>query len=60
MAGDPRFRDRDFDEAEPELRADYGEWSRRQGHGQDDADDSRWQRLRESVRDAWDDARGRR
>jgi uncharacterized protein (TIGR02271 family) len=60
MVSDPRFRDRDFDQAEPELRADYGEWARRQGHGQDDADDSRWQRLRESVREAWDDARSRR
>ena len=64
MAGDPRFRDRDFDEAEPELRADYGEWSRRRGYRPDDGDgdDSAWQGLRNDAREAWEEARqtGRR
>ena len=54
------YREREWDEAEPELRSGYGEWSRRSGHratGEADNDDA-WERLRDAVRTAWEQSRG--
>jgi hypothetical protein len=57
MAHDPRFRDRDFTAVEPELRSEYGTWSQRYGYRYDD---TAWDRIREHVREAWDEGRGMR
>jgi len=57
MANDPRFRDRDFTSVEPELRREYGTWSQRYSYRYDD---TAWDRTREHVREAWDEARGMR
>ncbi len=60
MRNDPHYREREWDEAEPDLRSGYGEWSRRSGHraaGDADNDDA-WERLRDDVRAAWEQSRG--
>lgn len=44
MANDPRYRGRNFDEVEPELRSDY---SRRYPN-------STWEKIKDSVRYGWD------
>jgi hypothetical protein len=56
MANDARFRDRDFSAVEPELRREFPSWSERSGY----RNDSAWDRFRDSVREAWDEARGTR
>jgi uncharacterized protein (TIGR02271 family) len=56
MRGDPRYRGRDWEDVEAELRADYAGWSRRRGYR---GDRSTWEKLRDNVREAWESARGR-
>lgn len=48
--GSGPYQGRQFEDVEPELRADYG---RRYGEGGD------WQQLREEIREGWDRVRGR-
>lgn len=57
MSQDDRFRDRNFEDVEPDLRRDYGAWGQRSGHTFNDTD---WDTHREHVRDAWDESRGSR
>ena len=49
IATDPRYRGKRFDEAEPDLRADYG---RRYPN-------STWERIKDSVRYGWDKVTGK-
>ncbi len=49
MANDPRYRGRNFDEVEPDLRAEYG---RRYPNGA-------WDRFKNSVRYGWDRVTGK-
>jgi len=55
MAHDPRFRGRAFEEMEPDLRTEWTSWSGRSGPM---SDESSWDRVRMSVRHAWDAAHG--
>jgi hypothetical protein len=57
MATDPHYRDRDFDEAEPDLRRAWRTWTQRNGYVHDDRD---WERVRAHAREAWDEARAHR
>ena len=50
-ASDERFRGREFDDAEPELRRDWESSGSRGGAG--------WEHLREEIREGWTHARGR-
>jgi len=52
MAHDPRYRDRDWNDAETDFDSGYGEWSRRNGYRT-----MTWDRARENAREAWEDAR---
>jgi len=54
MAQDERYRGRDWAEVEPELRTNYGQWSRRHGYGYDE---SAWDRFKDQVRAGWDETR---
>jgi hypothetical protein len=56
MAHDARYRDRDWNEVEPSLRTDYADWSRRNNYR---ADESGWERFKDSVRDSWQGARAK-
>ena len=54
MRNDPRYKGRDWNEVESDLRSDYGGWSRRHGYGREqEDDDSAWERLKRNVREAW-------
>jgi hypothetical protein len=57
MAHDPRFRDRDWSEAEDELRTEYDDWATRHGYmsNYDDA----WSHVRDSARGTWESLRQR-
>jgi len=57
MSQEERFRDRTWEDVEPDLRSEYGEWGQRSGHNFDDTD---WDLYSEHIRDAWDDSRGTR
>jgi uncharacterized protein (TIGR02271 family) len=57
MSRDPRYRGRSFSEVEPELRRGYVTWGQRYSYR---SDDNAWDRFKDSVREAWDDARGER
>lgn len=57
MANDPRYQGRDWSEIEPDLRRNYGTWG--QGHGYRYTE-SDWDRIQDSVHDAWDESRGHR
>jgi hypothetical protein len=54
MAREPRFQNRSWDEAEADLRRDYGTWSQRQGYRSTDSD---WDRMREQLRESWENDR---
>jgi uncharacterized protein (TIGR02271 family) len=54
MAHDPRYRGREWDAAESDLRADYGDWTRRHNYR---ADEGAWDRFKDEVREAWLEAR---
>jgi uncharacterized protein (TIGR02271 family) len=56
MAHDPRYRDRDWNEIEPELRTGYGDWSRRYNYRHDE---SAWDEFKDNAREAWQEARSR-
>ena len=58
MAGDPRYRDREWQDVEQNLVGEYGDWHARQGY-KNDADYA-WDRVSGNVREAWDRARSRR
>jgi len=51
MRGESRFQGRRWEDAESDLRTDYADWSRRQGYQHDEG---AWDRMKNSVRDAWD------
>jgi len=55
IAHDPRFHGRRFEEIEPDLRTEWISWSGRSGAM---SDRSSWDRVRMSVRRAWDAAHG--
>ncbi len=57
MSQDDRFRDRTWEDVEPDLRRDYRGWGQQSGHAFDDTD---WDLYSEHIRDAWDDSRGTR
>jgi uncharacterized protein (TIGR02271 family) len=50
-ANDERFRGREFDDVEPELRRDWESSGSRGGAG--------WEHLRDEIREGWSHARGR-
>jgi len=54
MAHDQRYQGRDWATVEPELRRNYGEWSRRQGYR---SDESAWDRFKDQIRSAWEETR---
>ena len=58
MAGDPRYRDREWQDVEQNLVGEYADWHARQGY-KNDAEYA-WDRVSGDVRAAWDRARGRR
>jgi hypothetical protein len=55
---DPQFEDLEWCDVEADLRMKYPEWAERQGYAHDG--DDRWQRFKDSVRDAWETVTGRR
>jgi uncharacterized protein (TIGR02271 family) len=57
MGSDPRYLNRDWSQAEPELRRDYSSWAQRSGY---QTDANAWDRFKMQVREAWDDRRGQR
>jgi hypothetical protein len=62
MSRDPRFKGREFADIEADMRSDYLQWAQRHGYGFNEEDGSGWERLREHVRAAWEQAQatGRR
>jgi len=56
MANDPRFQDRDWNEVEPEFQRGYSDWSRRNGYV---SEGNAWDRIRNNVRESWEEARTR-
>jgi uncharacterized protein (TIGR02271 family) len=56
MAYDTRYQGKRWDEVESGLRSDYGAWATRSGYK---AEPNAWDRFKEGVREAWDNARGR-
>jgi len=56
MANDPRFRGREWKDAEPELQAGYADWARRQSGGSQ-SEDAKWEQLRQDVERAWEESR---
>ncbi len=56
MANDPRFRDRDWNEVEPEFQRGYSDWSSRNGYV---SEGNAWDRIRNNVRESWEEARTR-
>ena len=59
MSHDPRYEGRGWSEVESDLRAGHADWSSRSGYRAADGGDP-WERLREDVREAWEDLRGHR
>jgi len=57
MSSDDRFRDRNFDDIEMDLRREHLSWGQRSGHQWKDTD---WDMHRDDIRDAWDEGRGTR
>ena len=55
VAYDPQFEGRQWNDVESDLRSDYDTWARRQNY---DYEKSAWDRLKDSVREAWEGARG--
>ena len=56
MASDPRYRGREWNDVETDLRSGYAGWSRDQGHPEVE-DESVWERIKGMARHAWDTAR---
>lgn len=52
MRSNPRMKGRTFEEAEPELRSGYKDWSTGRGYRTGNQDP--WDKLRQDVRDAWE------
>jgi len=57
MAHDPRFHGRPWEDVEPDIETEWISWSGRSGAM---SDGSSWERVRMSVRHAWDSARDQR
>ena len=55
MRSDPRYRDRNWSDVESDLQSGYSDWSRGRGYRHDDG--GAWARLREDVREAWEERR---
>jgi hypothetical protein len=55
MSHDPRFHDREWNDAERDLRSEYSDWSRRNGYqsGTGDA----WERAKDAARTTWESLR---
>jgi uncharacterized protein (TIGR02271 family) len=56
MSANPRYRGRNWDEVEPELRTGYTDWARRQNY---QYEESGWDRAKENLREAWGRTRTR-
>ena len=56
MRNDARYRGRSFSEVEPQLRTGYEDWARRNNYTYEP---SAWDRMRENLRESWDEARAR-
>jgi hypothetical protein len=52
MAHDPRFADRDWAQAEADLRIEYDDWAARHGYWSNDED--AWSHVRENARATWE------
>ena len=57
MAHDPRFRDREWADAEDDLRIEYDNWAAQHGYRSDYEDP--WGHVRDNVRTAWETLRQR-
>jgi hypothetical protein len=57
MAHDPRFQDRDWSDAEDDLRNEYDAWAAR--HGYMSNYDDPWSHVRDSARGTWEAIRHR-
>jgi len=55
MANDPRYRGREWHEVETDLGSGYDTWARGMSY---DYERSPWNSLKDSVREAWEGARG--
>jgi uncharacterized protein (TIGR02271 family) len=53
MSSDPKYRGKKWGQVESDLGTGYSEWSRQRGYSMS-ADDP-WERLRQDVREAWDE-----
>jgi hypothetical protein len=56
MANDTRYRGRQWNEVESDLRSGYGSWAQRSGYRDEP---NAWERFKEGVRETWDNVRGR-
>jgi uncharacterized protein (TIGR02271 family) len=56
MSRDPRYRGRSWSEVESDLHTGYRGWASRSGYRDDD---SAWDNVKDSLRDAWDSLTGR-
>ena len=54
MTNDPRYKGRGWSEVESDLRTGYPSWSKSRGYRDDP---SAWDRMKEDVRQAWEDTR---
>jgi uncharacterized protein (TIGR02271 family) len=53
MSGDPKYRGKDWGRVESDLGSGYSDWSRERGYSM--GSDDPWERLRQDVREAWDE-----
>lgn len=56
MSNDPRYRNREWSEVEPDMQRDYQSWSRQHGYV---SDRSAWDQIKDSVRSTWTESRAR-
>ena len=59
MAHDQRYRGRDWDEVETDLRGGYADWARSRGYQHGD-DTGGWENMRQDIYDAWSRSRAGR
>ena len=57
MASDARYRGREWNDVETDLRSGYAGWSRNQDRPEAE-DDGAWERVKGMARDGWDTVRG--
>lgn len=56
VASDPRYRNREWSEIEPEARRDYNDWSRKQGYV---SDKNTWEQIKDFAQTSWKEGRSR-